>query len=239
VSPDTQETHAPAGVAAFAPLRHRAELRRIAGGSETDVYHAPSQSYVVKIKRDTGGSAAAALGRAVVLRAVADEFTEHLGPRYTIPSEYVISGGGGEAQVLVIQLYLADARPLSHVSYAELSRAERRDLALQLRDLIRRAIRCLYLTGHLPDLHGSYSASVAERERLSSLVLIPWRVWRFLTAEHLLRSHNVLLTEEPGRRLVLVDYDLVRWRSLPRRLYHAARWLLFWRDHWLIQRVLR
>jgi hypothetical protein len=44
----------------------------------------------------------------------------------------------------------------------------------------------------------------------------------------------LLLTPAPERRIVLVDYDIVRRGWLYRLIYFAVRWMLFWRDHMLI-----
>jgi hypothetical protein len=59
-------------------------------------------------------------------------------------------------------------------------------------------------------------------------------LWSFLVKRNLLRSHNLLLTAAPDRRVVLVDYDAVRRGPLYRRIYYIVRWFLFWRDHALI-----
>jgi hypothetical protein len=86
----------------------------------------------------------------------------------------------------------------------------------------------------MPDLYGRTSRSSAERARLNGPLMLPWRLWSFLVKRNLLRSHNLLLTTEPDRRVVLIDYDTVRRGNLYRRIYYLVRWFLFWRDHALI-----
>ncbi|NJO84773.1 MAG: hypothetical protein HC828_19740 [Blastochloris sp.] len=105
--------------------------------------------------------------------------------------------------------------------------------------MIRRALVCWNETGHIPDLHGTRSVSADDRKRINTFALVPRRLWQFFVEEHVLRSNNLLLTDAPERQVILVDYDLVRWKPLPRRIYHALRRLLFWRDHWLVLRLLR
>jgi hypothetical protein len=86
----------------------------------------------------------------------------------------------------------------------------------------------------MPDLYGRTSTSAAERVRLNTPWMLPQRLWSFMVARNLLRSHNLLLTPAPERRIVLVDYDIVRRGRLYRLIYFAVRWMLFWRDHMLI-----
>jgi hypothetical protein len=54
-----------------------------------------------------------------------------------------------------------------------------------------------------------------------------------------MRSHNLMITDPPERRLVLIDYDIVRRSKFYRAIYYAVRWLLFWRDHALIMVMRR
>lgn len=223
----------------FAVLVHSSAMQRIAGGSETDVYRSEDEHYVVKVKRELGGTLDHALTWARTMRTVAEEFIAYLGPNHSLANYYVIvQDETGIAQVLVIQPLL-HAQPLSDVDYRAINAAERTHIALQLRDLIRRALTCWRATGHLPDLHGTRSVSTADRKRINTIALAPRRIWQFFVDEHVLRSNNLLLTDEPERRVVLVDYDLLRWRPVPRRTYLTLRWLLFWRDHWLVLRLLR
>ena len=86
----------------------------------------------------------------------------------------------------------------------------------------------------MPDLYGRTSTSAAERARLNKPWMLPQRLWSFLVERNLLRAHNLLLTPAPERRIVLVDYDIVRRGWLYRLIYFAVRWMLFWRDHMLI-----
>jgi hypothetical protein len=214
-------------------------MERIAGGSETDVYRSEEDHYVVKVKRELGGTLEHALSWARLMRMVAEEFIAYLGPEHSLANYYVIvQDDTSRAQVLVIQPLL-HAQTLSDVDYRSISASERTHIALQLRDLIRRALTCWRETGHLPDLHGTRSVSAADRKRINTIALAPRRIWQFFVDEHVLRSNNLLLTEEPDHRIVLVDYDLLRWRPVPRRTYLALRWLLFWRDHWLVLCLLR
>jgi hypothetical protein len=223
-----------------APLAEAEHLERIAGGSETDVYQSRDRRYVVKFKGDRSDTMLGALRRAQALRAAAEEFIAYLGPHHSIPSYYVVARvGDREVRVLVIQPLIQHARPLALIDYAALTSDERAQVIRQLRDLVRRALACYRVTGHIPDLHGSFSASTSERIRLTHPTAWPQRVWEFLIQQRLLQAHNLLLTEPPDRRVVLVDYDRVRWRGLRAGLYYLVRWLLFWRDHQDLARLAR
>ena len=222
----------------FAPLDHDLTLERIAGGNETEVYRTDDARYVVKLKSSHGGAADVALARALADRAAAERFIACLGPAHTITSFYVIArDSSGQAQVLVIQPYLAGAQQLFDVDYGALSREERVQIAAQLREIIRRSLSFYRATASMPDLYGRTSASAAERMRLNRPWMLPQRLWSFLVARNLLRSHNLLLTAAPERRIVLVDYDIVRRGPIYRLIYFAVRWMLFWRDHILILRL--
>ncbi len=225
----------------FAPLDRDHDLERIGGGNETEVYRTDDHRYVVKLKcdetcdADGGDTLEGALARARAMRAAALELTDWLGPRHTIPSQYVVArDGAGRIQVLVLQPYVAGARPLHDVDYAALGAADRERVAEQLRDIVRRARAMYRATGHMPDLYGRTSASAAERRLLNSPRRLPWRLWSFLVRRSLLRAHNLLLTDPPDLRVVLVDYDRVRRHWLYRRVYYTARWWLFRRDLALI-----
>jgi hypothetical protein len=222
------------------PLPHTDRLERLAGGSETDVYWSHDQNYVVKLKGQAADSPIDALGRARALRAAAEEFIAYLGQHHSIPSHFVVAGAReGGTRVLVFQPFLRHARPLAKVDYGALNADERGQVVRQLRDLVRRALSCYRATGHIPDMHGCFSASAAERRWLNHPTTWPRRIWRFLTQQRLLRAHNLLLTELPDRRVVLVDYDRVRWDGLRAGLYYLVRWLLFWRDHRDLARLAR
>ena len=219
----------------FAPVDRDLALERIAGGNETEVYRTDDQRYVVKLKSHLGGTAREALEHARADRAAAERFIACLGPRHTIPSYYVIARDStGRAQVLVIQPYLAGARQLFDVDYQTLGDDERASIAAQLREIIRRTLSFYRATASMPDLYGRTSASTAERARLNTPWMLPRRLWSFLVERNLLRAHNLMLTPAPERRVVLVDYDIVRRGRIYRMVYFAVRWMLFWRDHALI-----
>ena len=216
---------------AFAPLDPGHDLERIAGGNETEVYRTDDRRHVVKLKWDQGDTLPQALARARDLRRTTAELVACLGPRHTIPSHYALArDSAGHIQVIVVQPYVARARPLHAVDYAALSREERRRVADQLAWIVRQARAMYRQTGHMPDLYGRTSADAAERRRLNGWRRLPWRLWSFLVARTLLRSHNLLLTEPPECRVVLVDYDRVRRPWLYRHVYFTVRRLLFWRD---------
>jgi hypothetical protein len=224
----------------FASLDRDLELERIAGGNETEVYRTDDFRFVVKLKNDLGGTRAAAVEQAKSMRTIAEEYTNCLGPAHTIPSYYLVArDSGGRVQVLVLQPFLAGARALFDLNYAALSGDERDAIATQLREIIRRSLSFYRQTGNMPDLYGRSSGSAIERIRQKSLALLPQRLWSFLIQRNLLRSHNLMSTAEPERRVVLVDYDFVRRGQLYRALYFTVRWMLFWRDHILIMRMRR
>lgn len=227
----------------FAPLDRDHQLRRLAGGNETDVYITDDDRYVVKLKHDLGDdAAAAALAHAREMRVAAEQFVECLGHDYTIANFYVVSRDGlGRAQVLAVQPFVEHARPLYSVDVWALSHDERRRIAAQLRDVIRRSLAFYRATGSMPDLYGRSTRSAEARKRANGLWRLPERLWSFLIDRNLLRSHNLLISSEPDRSIRLVDYDFVRRGRLYRLIYFAVRWLLFWRDRallwWLEQRA--
>jgi hypothetical protein len=224
----------------FAPVDRDLALERIAGGNETEVYRTDDARYVVKLKSNLGGTPREALARALSDRAAAERFMVCLGASHTIPSYYVIArDSAGCAQVLVIQPYLEGARQLFDTDYQALSTEERVIVAAQLREIIRRSLNFYRATASMPDLYGRASASAAERAHMNRPWMLPRRIWSFLVERNLLRAHNLLLTPAPERRVVLVDYDIVRRGPLYRLIYFAVRWMLFWRDHALIQRMRR
>ena len=219
----------------FAPLDLDHALERLAGGNETEVYRSDDGHHVVKIKGDTGGALDDALADARAVQAAADQFAACLGPRHSIPSHYVIArDNDGRAQVLVVQPFLRGACVLHDMDYAALTDEERRSVAAQLREIVRRSLMFYRQTGSMPDLYGRSSSNSVERARLNGPLMLPWRLWSFLVERNLLRSHNLMLTAAPDRRVVLVDYDAVRRGQLYRRVYYLVRWFLFWRDHALI-----
>jgi hypothetical protein len=219
----------------FAPIDLDHALERLAGGNETEVYRTDDGRHVVKLKGDMGGAPEEALAYARAMRDAADQFAAGLGPRHSIRSDYVVAcDSASRAQVLVIQPFLRGARPLHDLDYAVLTDAERQSVAAQLREVVRRSLAFYRATGSMPDLYGRSSRSSAERARLNGPLMLPWRLWSFLVERNLLRSHNLMLTAAPDRRVVLVDYDTVRRGRLYRRVYYMVRWFLFWRDHVLI-----
>lgn len=222
----------------FAPVDRDHQLERIAGGNETEVYITDDRRYVVKLKSDLGCSTRAAIDEAKTMRAAAEQFAACIGPDHSIASYYVVArDAAGRAQVLVVQPFIAHARPLDAVNYATLSAPERLHVAHQLHALIRRALRFYRVTGCMPDLYGRSTSSAAARRHHLAPRQLPARVWSFLVRRSLLRSHNLLLTDAPERRVLLVDYDIVRRSRLYRRMYYGARWLLSWRDRALIARM--
>jgi hypothetical protein len=224
----------------FAPLDLDLHLERIAGGNETEVYRTDDHRFVVKVKSDQGGTAAEALAHARSMQRAAEEFAVVLGPAYTIPSYHLIArDSAGQVQVIVVQPYIRHARPLFEVDYSRLSPTERRHVADQLEDIIRRALNFYRQTGRMPDLYGRISRSKNERRLLNTPRMLLWRLWGFLVKRHLLRSHNLLLTDAPERRIVLIDYDALRQGWLYQLTYYTVRQLLFLRDWLLIQRLRR
>jgi hypothetical protein len=219
----------------FAPLDRDLELERIAGGNETEVYRTDDQRYVVKLKSSLSGTIRSALAGALADRAAAEQFVDCLGREHTIPSHYLVARDShGKIQVLVVQPFLAQAQQLFDLNYHTLTSAERAHIVIQLREIIRRALKFYRATGNMPDLYGRSSRSADERARMNRPWMLPWRLWSFMVQRNLLRSHNLMLTATPEQRVVLVDYDLVRRGWLYRRIYFAVRWMLFWRDHALL-----
>lgn len=225
----------------FAALDRDHGLERIAGGNETEVYRSDDGRLVVKLKGDLMlASPEAALAWAKGMRAAAERFIECLGPRYTIPSHYVIArDSGGEIQILVVQPFVVGACPLYDLDYGALDQKQRDAIAVQLHDIIRRSLTFYRLSGSMPDLYGRSSTGHNERKRLNTPLMLPWRMWNFLVKRNLLRAHNLMWTETPVPRIVLVDYDIVRRGRLYRMVYYAVRWMLFWRDHALIALMRR
>lgn len=214
----------------FAFWAQEHHLERIGGGSETDVYRTGDAHYVVKLKGAAGTTPADALAQASALRETATQFTTFLGPEHTIPTWFFVArDGAGQVTTVAIQPNLAPATPLAAVDYHTLQPRKWAQIERQLLTVLRRALRCYKRTGHMPDLYGAYSRTVAERRRLNTPLMWPVRVWRFLT-QRWWHAHNLLLTPEPQARVILVDYDHVRWRNPWGRIYYAICWLLFWRE---------
>jgi len=206
-------------------------LRRISGGYETDVYRMADERYVVKVKHIVYGSASIALAQALLQRAIAERFAAFLGVEHSVPSTFVVAyNHAGDVQVVTIQPFLKNARPLYTIDYPKLPRAQRHQIMTQLGTIIRRAQICYRTTGMVPDVDGLSAGSPREVARLRAPHMAPIHVWNFLIVRALLRSHNLLLTTD--NRVVLVDYDLVMLHKphVVHRIYSAFRALLFWRD---------
>jgi hypothetical protein len=225
--------------AVFAAIDQDLGLERVAGGNETEVYRSDDGRYVAKVKHELGGAPVEAVAQARQMRAAADDFVDCLGPEYAIPSHYLVGREtSGRAQVVVLQEYLRHARPLSAVRYSELPAAERRRLGAHLRTIIGRAEAMYREKGCMPDLYGRTSSSHEERRRNRSFLNLPRRTWSFLVERTLLHSQNLMLTDDPERPVVLVDYDFVRRSKLYQRVYFLVRKLLFARDRLAIRLVL-
>lgn len=226
--------------ALFAPFDTDLYLERIGGGNETEVYTTDDRRFVVKVKCDTPYQPEGIFHQAQTRQAAARAFAGAVGPEHSLPTYYLIARSStGQAQLVAVQPYLRQAQPLAQVDYISLSAEERRHLAAQLRQLIRRSLSFYRHSGQMPDLYGRTHASPAERRRLNRWFLLPWRLWCFFFKRTLLNSHNLMLTAAPRRDLLLVDYDPVQRSPLYRRLYYTARCLLFGRDYffiWLMER---
>ena len=221
--------------ALFAPLDADLHLERIAGGNETEVYCTDDRCYVVKVKSDEGSEPDQALARAQAMRRAADGFAAVIGAQHSIPNSFIVAANSqGQAQPVIIQPYYQHASPLFTLDYSGMSAQERRQLAGQLLHIMRRSIFSYLGRGWMPDLYGRASTSKAERKRLNTWHMLPWRLWSFFVQRNLLRSHNLLLTAAPERRLILVDYDAVPHSKLYQFFYYVVRLLLFLRDLCLI-----
>jgi hypothetical protein len=224
--------------AALTALGGRQSLRQIGGGMQTAVFLSADGRHVIKVPTARGGPPRAALARARAMRVVAREFAAYLGGRHTIPTWYaVVADAAGLATPLAIQPFVARARPLAAVDFAALDPAERAAIARQLDTIVRRAQRCYRATGHLPDLHGRSRLEAAGPLRPREIHLLPRRLWLAGARRTLLRSHNLLLTDAPEHRVILVDYDLAFRHPLARRAYFAVRHRLLPLDRWLIRRL--
>jgi hypothetical protein len=223
----------------FAPLDADLHLARIGGGNETEVYATDDQRYVVKVKHAEAAPAAEALIQAQILRDAANTFTQVISSDHSVPSYFVLAQNAeGLVQPVVIQPYYRDALPLNGVNYKRLRRRERVRLARQLLVVIGRSLLCLFTQGWMPDLYGRSSRSKAERSANNGWHHLPQRVWSFLVERNLLRSNNLMLTNAPKRRLILVDYDPIKAGRLYRLLYYSVRLLLFGRDIALLLTML-
>lgn len=225
----------------FAPVDSDLHVVRVAGGNETEVYATDDQRFVIKVKSDEKPVPQDALVEAQAMRTAAEAFTAAVGPEHSIPNYFIVARNSqGEIQPVVIQPYLRRAQPLAGLNYNQLESAERQGIARQLRHLIGRALSFYNQTGRMPDLYGRTSRSKAERKRLNTLSRLPWRLWSFLAKRTLLRSHNLVITPAPSRRIVLVDYDPIPYGKVYQFVYYNVRRALFWRDYgliWLMERT--
>lgn len=224
--------------AIFAPIDYDHILERVGGGNETEVYRSDDGRYVVKLKAEDGDTLDEALRSARKMRAAAELFSACLGNNHSLPNYYLLARDSrGHIQPLVIQPFLTRAQALAEVDLRSLSPNERTALATALHTIIRQAVALYYRTGVMPDLYGRASSSHAERRRLNSALMLPWRIWSFLVKRTLLHSHNLMRTSDG--RLVLVDYDTVRRGNLYCAIYFFVRYLLFMRDRTVIWLFLR
>lgn len=218
----------------FAPLDTDLHLERIGGGNETEVYCTDDRRYVVKVKSTPYQKDATTLQQAIVLRKAARRFTTVMTKRHSIPNYFLIAqGDAGVPQLLTLQPYYGNARPLAAVDYTQLNIQRRAQLARQLLYIIWRAVGAYFKRGWMPDLYGRASASHAERARLNQPHMLPWRLWSFLVQRNLLRAHNLMLNGD-DYCVILVDYDPVTRGKLYQQVYYAVRLWLFWRDLLLI-----
>ena len=224
----------------FATLDLDLHLERIAGGNETEVYRTDDHRFVVKVKSDESGTAEEVLALAQKMKLTAETYEAVLGPEHSIPSYHFIARDSeGQVQVVVVQPFIKHARPLFEVEYDKLTAEERERVAHQLEDIVWRALRFYWWRGRMPDLYGRKSHSKAERQFLNAPGTLFSRLWSFLVKRNLLRSHNLLLTDCPERRIILIDYDAMWQGWFYRLLYYTARHMLFLRDYFLIQLMHR
>jgi len=220
--------------AVFAPLDLDLHLERIAGGNETEVYRTDDAQYVVKVKSEEAGSDQAAWQQAKTLQAAAAEFAAAVGPRHSIENAYFVARNSqGQAQVVAVQPFLSQAIALHDIDYTALTPQQRRKLAKELRNIIKLSLKMYLRNQVMPDIYGRTSSSKAERKFLNQPYMLPWRLWSFIIKRNLLRSHNLMLTADQ-QRVVLVDYDPVQRSKLYKLIYYTVRRLLFWRDYALI-----
>lgn len=200
---------------------------RIGGGYETDVYRSGDGRFVLKLKRAAAGPIAA-LALARRLDVVARTFQRFLGPRHSLPSDYVVvPAGDGRAYVLGVQPFLAGAHPLDTVDLAALSAGARVALARQLWEITEGALACYGATGCLPDLYG-LGPHLSDRVRRRDHSWMLTEGWSLVAGSPLLNAHNLMLC--PQGHVVLVDYDPLCTRSAACGLIYGARALLLLRD---------
>lgn len=218
-------------------IRAHHDLQRISGGSETDVYRTQDGHYVIKVKPLAASSVQEACAEIATMQAAAISFATYLGTEHSIDTHFALSEDHEEQLYAVaIQRYLDNASPLATIDYGALNGQQRTQVEWQLLFLLRQSLHCYHETGHMPDLYGTFSRNIAERRRMNTPFMWPRRVWLFFT-QRLWSAHNLMMMNGNAPRIVLVDYDQVRWRGLWGKLYYAVCYLLFWRDLlWLVGR---
>ncbi len=222
----------------FAPIDTDLHMERIAGGNETEVFCTDDHKFVVKVKSEERQHTQEALFDVQTLRTAAQSFAGAVGPEHSIPNYFLLSRNSeGKAQPVVMQPFLQEAEALFDVDYRQLSKKERKQVAKQLKNIIRRSLAFYRQTGRLPDLYGRTSTSKAERKHLNRPHMLPQRLWSFLVKRNLLRAHNLMLTPAPQRRIVLVDYDPVQRGKLYQFVYYNVRRVLFARD-WVLLKIM-
>ena len=215
----------------FAPIDTDLHMERIAGGNETEVYRTDDRRFVVKVKSEERQHTQEALADVETLRAAAQSFARAVGPRHSIPNYFLVSRNSeGRAQPVIMQPFLQEAEALFDVDYSQLSKKERKYVAKQLKNIIRRSLAFYNESGCLPDLYGRTSSSKAERKHLNKPHMLPKRLWSFVIKRNLLRAHNLMLTAAPERRVILIDYDPVQRSKLYQFVYYNVRRALFLRD---------
>ena len=164
-------------VRVLAPIHAAAGVQRISGGSETDVYRLEDGRSVLKVKQLAATSREGAQAEIEEMQAAAQSFATYLGVDHSIQTHFVLSEDEfGKFYALGFQSYLADARPLAEVDVLALHPQERTQVEWQLLLLLRQALQCYHATGHMPDLYGTYSRSIVERQRMNSPLMWPKRV---------------------------------------------------------------
>ncbi|MCB0191803.1 MAG: hypothetical protein KDJ65_07655 [Anaerolineae bacterium] len=219
----------------FASFDTDLHLERIAGGNETEVYRTDNQKWVVKVKTEPEYLVGDPYQEVELLRTTAQTFAEAVGPEHSLSSYFLIGQNqAGQGQVVVFQPYLDQAKSLFDLDYQSLDRADRANVARQLRRIITQSLKFYHRTGRLPDLYGRTSRNPSERRLLNAPHRLPWRLWQFLVKRTLLRAHNLMLTDDAEPRIILVDYDPVRRSKLYQWVYYTLRRVLFLRDYLLI-----
>jgi hypothetical protein len=214
----------------YAFLAGESTLERIGGGSETDVYRSTDARFVIKLKDVRETDLAVALAETMAMRNSARQFSAYLGPQHAIPTYFLVTADrDGKLCIVSIQPYLQMARPLAVLDFQALPPKQWVQIERQLLAVLRRSLRCYHRTGHMPDLYGVFSQSVAQRRYMNTPAMWLQRV-RFFLTQRLSQAHNLVVTPGTQPQVILVDYDRVRWRGYRGRIYYALCWLMFWRE---------